>query len=92
MKIAKSVTQDWVNKIEGLQYEVNSRRELMQHMIESGVDFESTGYKRYQAEYLNFYKLLEEAKEEFANEYVYPETKGERVFWNLDFKKLEVTF
>lgn len=92
MKNTQKVTQEWVNKIEALQYEVNARRELMMHMIEGGVDPESAGYVRYHREYLEFFKKLEQAKEEFAEEYIYPQTNGERVPWNLDFKTQTVSF
>lgn len=86
------VTQDWVNRIEALQYEVSARQGILAYMIENGHNMDSDNYKRYNAEYLDFFKQLEEAKEEFAEQYVYPETNGKRVAWNFDFKNLEVSF
>ena len=86
------VTQEWVNKIEALQYEVTARQNLVAFMIENGHNMDSDNYKRYNSEYLDFFKQLEEAKEAFANEYVYPQTNGKRVSWNLDFAAKEVTF
>lgn len=86
------VTQDWVNRIEALQYEVSARQNILAFMIENGHNMDADNYKRYNGEYLDFFKQLEEAKEEFATEYVYPQTNGKRVAWNLDFKELEVTF
>ena len=91
-KQTKQVTQEWVNKIEALQYEVNARKALLLHMVESGMSFESEGYQRYHGEYLDFYKQYEAAKEEFAAEYIYPATGNKRVTWNLDFRTGEVTF
>ena len=86
------VTQEWVNRIEALQYEVHARRELLTHMIDSGADTKSDNFKHYHEEYLAFYKKFEDAKEEFAREYIYPNTGNMRVNWNLDFKTQEVTF
>ncbi len=90
--MTKKVTQEWVNRIEALQYEVTARKELLTHMIGAGVSFEADGYRRYHAEYLDFFRKYEDAKEAFAEEYVYPETDGKRVDWNLDFRTCEVTF
>lgn len=86
------VTQEWVNRIEALQYETNARRELVAYMIGNSYDTESDSYIKYHTEYMDFFKKLEEAKEEFAREYVYPEANGKQIPWNLDFKTGTVTF
>ena len=81
-KITITIPESLSNYIEGLQYEVNARRDIIALLIRQGEDG-SDSFKRYHKEYLEYYAKLETAKDTMANEYVkpsYPECD-----WRLDF-------
>ena len=88
----KTVSQEWADRLEALQYEVFARGDIISRMIANNFSTNTDSYDRYHKEYMEFYRQYEEAKEEFAKEYIYTETNGKKVDWNLDFSTLEVTF
>lgn len=91
-KMVVSVSQEWVDKIQALQFEVTARKDIISYMLSNGHDMNSEGYKKYYAEYMEFFKEYDKVKDEFAREYVLPYTNNKLVDWNLDFVEKEVTF
>lgn len=81
--------QATVDYLESLSYEVNSRKDLLNYMIQSGASPSSEAFQEYHDEYRRFFVQYEEAKSQLEQEYVRP--LGEGLRWNLDFKSRRLT-
>lgn len=75
------VRKELVEKIEALQYEVESRKDILSHMIANGMNTTSDKFVKYHDEYQAFFMNYNKAKQEMMKEYGVPNN----VNWNLDF-------
>lgn len=86
-----TVNEEVRDKIQALQYEVESRKDLLAHMIQTGTDIKSEAFRRYEREYQEFFVQYNMAKETLQNAVLAPKVEGKLVSWNLDFASCEVT-
>lgn len=85
------IGEDVRDHIQALQYEVESRKDLLAHMIQTGTDTSSEAFKRYEKEYQEFFVQYNIAKETMQNTALAPQVKGKLISWNLDFATCEAT-
>ena len=89
--IVVTIPEDVKNGIQALQFEVESRKDLLAHMVNTGVDITSETFKSYEKEYQEFFVKYNVAKEALQDQYLKPAVEGRLVNWNLDFASNEVT-
>ena len=77
-------------KIQALQYECESRKDLLTFMINSNIDITNSNFKKYHKEYQDFFAELNVLKEEMKHTYLDPKTPGKIIRWNLDFSTHKV--
>lgn len=78
------------NHIQAMQFEVESRKDLLAHMINSGVNITSDTFKAYEKEYQEFFVKYNLAKDEMQSTHLVPAVDGKLISWNLDFASCEV--
>lgn len=81
---------DLVSKIEALQYEVESRKDLIAFAMTRDDLTDSPSFKQYQEEYRDFFIQYNVAKNLLEKQYVYPKCPNAKR-WNLDFETHELT-
>lgn len=93
MQIATKIKipEDVRDHIQSLQYEVESRKDLLAHMVNTGVDIHSDTFKSYEKEYQEFFVQYSLAKESMQEKLLVPAVPGKLNSWNLDFESCEVT-
>jgi hypothetical protein len=80
------INGDLANYIEGLQYEVDSRKDIISFMIDKNM-IDSVAFATYQKEYFECYSKYQMAKGQLEKTYVTPLLTGDqRANWNLDFE------
>ena len=89
-KIVKVDNQDLINFIEGLHYEVNSRKDLIAFMLNNNMRTDTDAYKKYNKEYMEFYIQYIEAKNQLEKMYVRTAVENP-TDWNLDFETGKLT-
>ena len=89
-KIIKIENEEFVNLIEALHYEVNSRRDLIAYMLNSDMRTDTEAYEKYNKEYREFYIQYNEAKNKLEEIYVRT-TVENPINWNLNFSTGEIT-
>ena len=89
-KIVKIENKEFVNLIEALHYEVNSRKDLIAYMLNSNMRTDTEAYEKYNREYREFYIQYNEAKNKLEEMYVRAAVENP-MNWNLDFETGEVT-
>ena len=67
-----SIPTEVCSMLEALNYEVESRKQLIAHMIDCGVSLESDSAKKYMQEYEEFSYSYSAAKDIFESMYVVP--------------------
>ena len=89
MKDTIVISEEFRNYLERLNYEKNSRLNLITFMLDTSLDNKDM-FNKLQIEYLEAYVQYELAKKELEQYYIYPKCK---IFksWNLDFLSREVT-
>lgn len=91
-KVITIENQELINLIEGLQVEVNARKDLLAYMLQNDmVGAQTDSFDRYQQEYREFFVKLDSAKDELQKTYVLPITGTKNASWNLDFATNELT-
>jgi len=85
MKIV--VNKEIVEKIEALQYEVESRKDVITQMLSNGMNTESAMFAKYHNEYQEFFVMYNKAKQEMVNSVGI----GNGQSWNLDFATCELS-
>lgn len=89
------VNRSLVDYIEGLQYEVNARRDIITFMLSNNMDTSSDAFGRYHLEYQEFAIQYQEAKKQLEGTFITDELKKElgcvRLGWNLDFESGKLT-
>lgn len=76
--------REFIEELERLQNEVQSRQFIITHILTSDIDINSKNFNFYQEEYSKYYNLYEKKKSDVERIYVksnYPNAKS----WNLDF-------
>ena len=89
-KVIKIENEEFVNLIEALHYEVNSRKDLIAYMLNSNMRTDTEAYEKYNREYREFYIQYNEAKNKLEEMYVRTAVENP-TSWNLDFETGEVT-
>ena len=77
-------------KIQALQYECESRKDLLTFMINNNTDIANDNFKKYHKEYQDFFTELNLLKEEMKHTYLDPKVPGKIIRWNLDFSTYQV--
>lgn len=73
-------------KIEALQYEVESRKDIIVQTLAGMVSVSGDLFKQYQDEYKDYYIQYNKAKQEMLDTY----GVSGNVIWNLDFRTREL--
>lgn len=81
------IDEELCTKIEILQYEVNSRKEIIMMYLNTNTP-KTASFEEYQKEYTNYFKEYNKAKQEMLNIYKVPAKTN----WNLDFATRELTY
>lgn len=89
-KVIKIENEEFVNLIEALHYEVNSRKDLIAYMLNSNMRTDTEAYEKYNREYREFYVQYNEAKNKLEEMYVRTAVE-DPINWNLDFSTGEIT-
>lgn len=79
------------DKIQMLQYEYDSKKELLTHMINAGVNIENEAFKTYESEYQKVFVNYNNAKQDMQTKYLEPAVPGKLLKWNLNFFNAEAT-
>lgn len=87
----KNVDIKFVNELQRLALETESRRDLIAFMITQNMDISGEKFKSYETEYQKYYLAYQTAKTEFETNVLKPEFGENMVKWNLDFNTSEVT-
>ncbi len=87
--------QEIINLIQSLQYEVESRKNIIKDLMNSDngfMNYNEKTFNKYHKEYVEFFVQYETAKEELQKMYVKEYVdKYSSVSWNLDFGTHELT-
>ena len=89
-ELTVQVSSDVCELIEALQYEVESRKEIISFMLSSGMDIHSDSFKKYEKQYIDFFIQYNEAKNRLEADFVRP-FANEFETWNLDFTTQIIT-
>ena len=91
------VNQETVDYLQRLHYEVESREDIIQRIIEAHALDEdasvisSAQFRKYQEELSELKAEYEIAKQEVTNQYIPDEVKKENASWQLDFQTSTLT-
>ena len=85
----KKITVDkkYVSKIEALQYEVESRKDVIAQILGNGFRVAGDTFSKYQDEYRDFFIQYNKAKQEMLDAY----GVDSKTAWNLEFTSCELT-
>lgn len=75
-------------KIEALQYEVESRKDIIVAVLSGSLTMREDKFNAYHAEYQEFFKQYNKAKQEMIDKYIDPSLKTKS--WNLTFNTQEL--
>ena len=81
------VEKELVEKIEALQYEVESRKDVISQILTNGFKVSGDTFNKYQEEYRNYFIQYNRAKQEMLD--IYKIAKG--AAWSLSFATCELT-
>jgi hypothetical protein len=81
------IDEELCTKIEMLQYEVFSRKEVITTYLNTSNNASNDLFKAYQNEYKEYFTQYNKAKQEMTTKYGVPTGKA----WNLDFATRELT-
>lgn len=82
------IDEQLCTKIEMLQYEVNSRKEIITAYLQMSDNTTSNLFKAYQDEYKQYFTDYNKAKQEMVEQYKVPTGSS----WNLNFATRELTY
>lgn len=86
--MAKIIIRDELcNKIEALQYEVESRKDVIAQIVAGSLVMKKESFDAYQNEYKQFFIQYNKAKQEMLDEY----NVSNDAMWSLDFNSKELT-
>ena len=82
------IDEQLCTKIEMLQYEVFSRKEIITSYLNMSSNISSELFKAYQDEYKEYFTAYNKAKQEMLKKYQVLAVNN----WNLDFTTRELTY
>lgn len=82
------VDEELCTKIEMLQYEVNSRKEIITNFLHTNNGTSTPLFEAYQNEYKKYYTEYNKAKQELLKKYEVPSGTS----WKLNFATTELTY
>jgi hypothetical protein len=82
-----NVEKTLVEKIEALQYEVESRKDIISQILANGFKVAGDAFAKYQAEYKEYFIQYNKAKREMLDFYGVKSSSS----WNLDFASCVLT-
>lgn len=82
-----NVNKEIVSKIESLQYEVESRKDVISQILANGFKVAGDTFAKYQAEYKEFFIAYNKAKKEMLDACGVDSNS----MWNLDFASCVLT-
>ena len=82
-----NVEKTLVEKIETLQYEVESRKDVISQILANGFKVAGDTFAKYQAEYKEYFIQYNKAKREMLNTYGVDSNSA----WTLDFSTCVLT-
>ena len=82
-----NVDKTLVEKIETLQYEVESRKDVISQILAKGFKVAGDAFAKYQAEYKEYFIQYNKAKREMLNAYGVDSNSA----WTLDFATCVLT-
>ena len=85
-----NVPTEVLKNIQNLHTEVDSRKELIAFILTTNMPINSSNFNIYQNEYVKYYNLFEEAKNNFEQEYVRANVNNP-ISWSLNYKTSQVT-
>ena len=92
-KVIVKIEEQLSNYIEGLQYEVYARENIIKSILTTpGCEINKELFNDYHKELTDFKTEYEKAKEQVELKYMPEEFKGHKVTWSLDFATCVVTF
>lgn len=74
--------------IEALQYEVESRKDIIVAVLSGTVSMKTDKFNDYHKEYQEYFKKYNQAKQDMVNKYIDPSFKNKA--WNLTFDTCEL--
>lgn len=80
------INDELCNHIEALQYEVESRKDVIVNVLAGAIHVSGDLFEKYQDEYRKFFIEYNKAKQDMLDEYKVPANVG----WNLDFRTKEL--
>ena len=87
-----NIDENICNMIEALNYEVDSRKDVISFMLYRDMDMNTSSAKTYMKEYREYFTQYQTLKSELEKKYVLPILKdNEKSTWNLDFETRELT-
>lgn len=84
------VNEEIVRKIELLQFEYESKKDILSYMIYNDYP-QNDAFKRYQEDFMKCFTEYNLAKENLQKTVIEPKVKGKLNEWNLEFDTCEVT-
>ena len=85
-----TIPEDVVNNIQALQYEVESRKDLIAFMLDKGCDVHGDSFQMYHKEHQEFFDRYNRSKDDMQKRFLEPQINGRLLRWNLDFATREV--
>ena len=85
-----TIDRDVCLKLEGLHYEVESRKQIIGYMISANMS-KGDAFDSYNADYQKYFIEYEKAKSELEKQYIIPAAGSAFTNWNLDFGTCELT-
>ena len=86
-----NIAESIVNYIERLDYELNSRKNIVAFMLSSNMDITTESFKRYEDEMVEYQIKFDQAKQELEEKYVLPIIGDNKVNWSLNYRNQELT-
>lgn len=92
MKKVITISEADRDEVQRFAIETESRQNLISFMLSNGMDTNTEQFRRYQAEYSDFFYRYDKAKNDITEKYVRPVVDNlDNVNWNLDFDSCELT-
>lgn len=82
------IDKELCDKIEALQYEVESRKDVITQVLSGAVAVRGELFANYQDEYKKYFIAYNKAKQEMIDAYKIPANCD----WNLEFHNCELTY
>lgn len=84
------ISEEISNNLERLQYEVESRKQILAYIINKDVDFLNQFFNKYYDEYIYFFIEYNLMKNDFEKKYLKNIIDKNFIKWSLDFNTREV--